>query len=177
MILYEYPFLQEADLSLIRKSLFNLEDSLKRYYHSNFGYPKYRSKYDKKSYTTSSVYRYHKEKNYCNIKLDLVNRAIKLPKLDKVKIRGYRNIFEIKGKIINATISKEKNNKYYVSVLYEISNPTNITAQSIVGIDLGIKKLITLSDNNTYENNKYIEKYEKRIKMLQRELTRKQKLL
>ena len=100
-----------------------------------------------------------------------------MPKLDKVKIRGYRNIFEIKGKIINATISKEKNNKYYVSVLYEISNPTNITAQSIVGIDLAIKKLITLSDNNTYENNKYIEKYEKRIKMLQRELTRKQKLL
>ena len=35
--------------------------------------------------------------------------------------------------------------------------------------------LLTLSDGKTYENNKYIEKYEKRIKRLQRELSRKVK--
>ena len=37
---YEFPFLREADSILIRKSLFNLEDSFKRYYNGNFGYPK-----------------------------------------------------------------------------------------------------------------------------------------
>ena len=82
---------------------------------------------------------------------------------------------KIKGKIINTTISREKNNKYYVSVVYEIPNIKNIIPSSIVGIDIGIKKLITLSDSNTYENNKYIEKYEKRIKRVQRELTKKKK--
>ena len=82
---------------------------------------------------------------------------------------------KIKGKIINTTISREKNNKYYVSVVYEIPNIKNIIPSSIVGIDIGIKKLITLSDSSTYENNKYIEKYEKRIKRVQRELTRKKK--
>ena len=51
----------------------------------------------------------------------------------------------------------------------------NLIPRSIIGIDLGIKKLLTLSDGITYDNNKYIEKYEKRIKRLQRELSRKVK--
>lgn len=119
---YEFPFLQEADSILIRKSLFNLEDSFKRYYNNDFGYPKYRSKYDKNSYATNAIYGSYKGHNYSNIKVDLENRLIKLPKLGKVKIRGYRSTKEIKGRIINATISREKNNKYYVSVVYEIPN-------------------------------------------------------
>ena len=172
---YEFPFLQEVDSILIRKSLFNLEDSFKRYYKSNFGYPKYRSKYDRNSYTTNAVYGSYKEHHYCNILVDLDNKLIKLPKLGKVKIRGYRTIKEIDGRIINATISRERNNKYYVSVVYEMPNIEKIIPRTIVGIDIGIKKLITLSDSSTYENNKYIEKYEKRIKRAQRELTRKKK--
>lgn len=46
---------------------------------------------------------------------------------------------------------------------------------SIVGIDIGVKKLLTLSDGNTYENNKYIEKHEKQIKRMQRKLSKKVK--
>ena len=48
-----------------------------------------------------------------------------------------------------------------------------VNPKNIVGIDLGIKKLLTLSDGITYDNNKYILKYEKRIKRKQRELARK----
>ena len=43
-----------------------------------------------------------------------------------------------------------------------------IKPSTIVGIDLGIKKLLTLSDGITYDNNKYIDKYEKRIKRKQK---------
>ena len=174
---YKYFFLQEIDSTIIRKTLFNLDDNLKKFNDNDFGYPKYKSKFDKHSYTTSAVYRNYKYKNYCNIELDLVNRKIKLPKLKWIDIRGYRNIKSINGKIVNATISREKNSKYYVSVLFsliDIKN-NNIIPKNIVGIDLGIKKLLTLSDGITYDNNKYIEKYEKRIKRLQRELSRKVK--
>jgi len=174
---YKYLFLQEIDSTIIRKTLFHLDDNLKKFYDNDFGYPKYKSKFDKHSYTTSAVYRNYKYKNYCNIELDLVNRKIKLPKLKWIDIRRYRNIKSINGKIVNATISREKNSKYYVSVLFsliDIKN-NNIIPKNIVGIDLGIKKLLTLSDGITYDNNKYIEKYEKRIKRLQRELSRKVK--
>ena len=50
-----------------------------------------------------------------------------------------------------------------------------INHRTIVGIDLGIKKLLTLSDGTVYDNNKYIDKYTKRIKRKQRELSRKEK--
>jgi len=41
-----------------------------------------------------------------------------LPKLKKIKIRGYRNLDKIDGRIINATIYKEAS-KYYVSICVE----------------------------------------------------------
>ena len=174
---YEYLFLQEVDSTIIRKTLFHLDDNMKKYYNNGFGYPKYKSRYDRYSYTTSAVYNSYKNKKYCNIELDLVNKKIKLPKFKWIDIRDYRNVKSIKGKIVNATISKEKNGKYYVSVVFEMIDikNNNFIPRNIVGIDLGIKKLLTLSDGITYDNNKYIEKYEKRIKRLQRELSRKVK--
>lgn len=172
---YEYPFLQEVDSAPIRKVLFQLEDNLKKYHNNNFGYPKYKSKYNKNSYITSAIYREYKEISSCNIEVNLKDKTIKLPKLNKVKIRGYRNLDKIKGRIINATISREATGKYYVSVMCEIPEPKKVIPNSIIGIDLGIKKLVTLSDSTTYDNNKYIEKYEKRIKRVQRELARKEK--
>ena len=174
---YEYPYLQEVDSIIIRKSIFSLDDNLKKYYNNGFGYPKFKSKYDKSSYTTSAIYGEYKNKTYCNIELNLSNRLIKLPKLKWVSIRGYRNIKEINGKIINATISREKNGKYYVSTLINIPNLNNekLMARNIVGIDIGIKKLLTLSDGTSFDNNKYLSTYEKRIKRLQRALSRKKK--
>ena len=171
---YEKPFLQEVDSIMLRKELFSLEDSIKRFYNNGFGYPKFKSKFDKNSYTTSAIYGKYKDKEYCNIELNLETKEIKLPKIKQVKIRGYRKLKSIEGKIISATISREPNGKYYVSVLYKQDNIKEfIIPNTIVGIDLGIKKLLTLSDGTVFENNKYIEKYEKRIKRCQKELARK----
>ena len=173
---YNAVFLQEIDSIVIRKSLFNLDDAYIRLFNKTGGYPKFKSKYNRNSYNTPAVYRNYKDKEYCNIELDLTNKQIKLPKLNWVKIRGYRNTNNINGKIKSATISREPNGKYYVSVLYEMYDKVpEITPRTIVGIDLGIKKLLTLSDGITYDNNKYIDKYEKRIKRKQKELARKEK--
>ena len=173
---YDAVFLQEIDSIVIRKSLFNLDNAYKKLFNKTGGYPKFKSKYNRNSYNTTAVYNNYKDKEYCNIELDLTNRQIKLPKLNWVKIRGYRNIDNINGKIKNATISREPNGKYYVSVLYEMYDKVpEINHRTIVGIDLGIKKLLILSDGTTYDNNKYIDKYAKRIKRKQRELARKEK--
>lgn len=172
---YEKPFLQEVDSMSIRKVIFHLDDNLKKTYNNGFGYPKFKTKFDKFSYTTSCIYNKYKYIEYANISLNLQERTIKLPKLHNVKIRGYRNLLNIPGKIINATISRERNGKYYVSVVMDLPSLEYVRPINIVGIDLGIKKLATLSDGVSYENNKYIEKYEKRIIKIQKELTRKKK--
>lgn len=173
---YNTPFLQEVDSIVLTKSIFNLDDDYKKLFNKTGGYPKHKSKYNRNSYNIPSTYKKYKDKEYCNIELDLTNRQIKLPKLKWVKIRGYRNTNNINGKIKNATISREPNGKYYVSILYEMYDKVLIIKpRTIVGIDLGIKKLLTLSDGTVYDNNKYIDKYTKRIKRKQRELSRKEK--
>ena len=173
---YETTFLQEIDSIVIRQSLFNLDNAYQKMFNKQGGYPKFKSKYEKNSYSTVAVYGKYKDKEYCNIELNLQTRQIKLPKLKWVDIRGYRNTDNINGKLKNATISKEQTGKYYVSILYEIPDiDIIIGSRTIVGIDIGIKKLLTLSDGTTIDNNKYIEKYQKRIKRKQRELSRKVK--
>lgn len=173
---YNTPFLQEVDSIVLTKSIFNLDDTCKKLFNKTGGYPKHKSKYNRNSYNIPSTYKKYKDKEYCNIELYLTNRQIKLPKLKWVKIRGYRNTNNINGKIKNATISREPNGKYYVSILYEMYDKVLIIKpRTIVGIDLGIKKLLTLSDGTVYDNNKYIDKYTKRIKRKQRELSRKEK--
>ena len=172
----QYEYLKEVDSCALRSSIFDLEDGFNNFFTKRSGYPRFKSKFNRQSYRTSCVRGTYKEKEYSNIEVDLLSRFIKLPKLGKIKIRGYRNRERIEGKILNATISRETTNKYYVSVvvvgdiLIEKAIPT-----SIVGIDLGIKDLVITSDGVKYSNDKILMKYEKRLKRLQRELSRREK--
>jgi putative transposase len=172
-----YPWLKEVDSCALRCSVFNLEDSYKNFFAKRSDYPVFKSKFNKQSYRTNLIKSEYKGKEYNNIELDLINKTIKLPKLGIIKIRGYRKTNKINGNIINATIEKDTTGKYYASVIYEIKEETNkeTKATSIVGIDLGIKDIVTLSDGRKYKNNKEIKKYEDKIKYKQQVLSRKEK--
>ena len=173
---YKATFLQEVDSIVVRQTLFSLDNAFQKMFKEHSGYPRYKNKHNKSSYNTCAIYRKYKDKEYCNIEIDLCKRMIKLPKLKWLKIRGYRNLKVIIGRIKRATIQRESNGKYYVSVLYEQDDiKYKVIPRNVVGIDLGIKKLLTLSDGTSYDNNKCLLKYEKRIKRKQRELSRKVK--
>ena len=169
-------YLKEVDSCALRCSIFDLEDGFNNFFAKRSGYPNFKSKFARQSYRTNCIRSTYKDKEYSNIEVDLLTRNIKLPKLGKVKIRGFRDKDRIEGKILNATISKDATNKYYVSVavvediLIEKVTPTNI-----VGIDLGIKDLVITSDGIKYGNEKILEKYEKRLQRLQRKLSRQVK--
>ncbi len=173
----EYPFLKEVDSCSLRCSLFDLDDAFKRYFHKQTNYPKFKGKYSsKRSYRTNYITNNYKEKRYENIRVDLKRKVIILPKLKEVKIRGYRNLETLPGRIINATISENSSGKYYASVLVEVNHIVpKIIPKTIVGIDLGIKDVVITSDGEKVKNEKIIEKYEKRIKRKQRELSRREK--
>ena len=173
----KYPFLKEVDSCCLRCSLFDLEDGFKRFIKHQNNYPKFKGKYSsKRSYRTNYITSTYKERKYENIKVDLKRKVITLPKLKEVKIRGYRNLESLPGRIINATISEYSSGKYYVSVLVEVNHiEPKIIPKRIVGIDLGIKDVVITSDGEKIKNEKIIEKYEKRIKRKQRELSRREK--
>ena len=175
-LVLDYPFLKEVDSMALRCSIFNLEDSYKNYFSKRSAYPSFKNKFSKQSYRTNCITSIYKNKKYSNIKIDIKEKMIKVPKLGLVKIRGYRNLNELTDRIINITIEKEKTNKYYVSVIIEKEEaPKKITPTSIVGIDLGIKDLVVTSDGEKYPNPKEINKREKRLKRMQRKLCRQVK--
>ena len=172
----EHEYLKEVDSCALRSSIFDLEDGYKNFFFKRSGYPRFKSKFASQSYRTSCIRSTYKGKEYSNIEIDLLTKYIKLPKLGKIKIRGYRNKDKIEGKIINATIIKETTDKYYVSVLVEEDLLVEkIIPTTIVGIDLGIKDLVVTSDGIKYGNEKILLKYEKRLKRLQRKLSRQAK--
>ena len=75
---YEAVFLQEIDSIVIRQSLFNLDNAYKKLFNKQGGYPKFKSKYNRNSYNTTAVYKSYKDKEYCNIELDLINKKNKI---------------------------------------------------------------------------------------------------
>ena len=170
----EYNWLKEVDSCSLRCAIFNLEDAYKNFFSKRSSYPKFKNKYSRQTYRTNCIRGKYRNSEYSNILLDLKNKKIKLPKLGLIDIRGYRNIKEIKGRIINATMIKETTGKYYVSVIIEENENEipKVKPTNIIGIDLGVKDLVVTSDGEKYDNPKVIKKYEKRIKRLQRKLSR-----
>ena len=172
----ENEFLKEVDSTILCSAVDDLCKAFNDYYAKRKGYPKFKNRFSKQSYRTSCIRSAYKEKEYSNIEVDLLTRNIKLPKLGKVKIRGFRKKDKIEGKILNATISRESTGKYYVSVIVvEDILIEKVTPTSIVGIDLGIKDLVVTSDGIKYSNLKVLMKYEKRLQRLQRKLSRQVK--
>ena len=172
----ENEFLKEVDSCALCYAIDDLMDAFNDYYAKRCGYPKLKNKFSKQSYRTRCIRCMYKGKKYNNIEVDLLTRNIKLPKLGRVKIRGYRKKDKIDGKILNATISRDATNKYYVSVVVvEDILMEKVTPTTIVGIDLGIKDLVVTSDGVKYVNEKVLMKYEKRLKRLQRKLSRQVK--
>lgn len=172
----EKEWLKEVDSCLLRCSIFNLEDAINNHNKGNAEYPKFKSKVrSRSSYRTNNITRVYKDKTYNSIEIDLKEKVIKLPKLKEVRIKGYRNLNTIEGRVINATIYKEAD-KYYVSVCaLEFKEIKEVPITRVIGIDVGVKELLTTSDGTIIKNMKFIEKYEKKIKGLNKWLSRCQK--
>ena len=165
----ENKWLKEVDSCALQKCVFNLDDAFKNFFRGN-GYPRFKAKGEHESYTTNNNLNEYKNVKYESIRIDFKNKVITLPRLKKVKFRGYRSNKVIIGKIKSATISKDAN-KYFVSILVEVPfikpiiNPT-----SVVGLDLGIKDFIVTSYGEKLKNE--VKVNEKRLKGLQKGLAR-----
>ena len=160
----KYPFLKEVDSLALANAQLNLEQAYKNFFRDKaVGFPKFKKKKNKQSYTTNNQ----------NGTIYIENGYIKLPKLKSmVKIKQHR---QFNGKIKSVTISKTPTNKYYASILVEEEITPLPKIDKKIGIDLGIKDFAVTSDGEIIENPKWLRRSEQRIKFLQRSLSRKQK--
>jgi len=95
------------------------------------------------------------------------------PKIGWISYIHHRH-FE--GKPKNVTI-KQDGKFWNCSVMCEIEildvKPVPLEQAKLVGIDMGIKTFATFSDGSVVENPKFLKKFEKRIKIEQKKLSRK----
>ena len=168
----EYPWLKDVDGCVIRTSLEDLDKAYLNFLKKQNGFPKYKKKSFHEKYRTVCIRGNYKETSYANIRVDLQRGVIKLPKIDEIKIRGYRTLKDFSYKIINATVEMVAS-RYYVSVCVEEENPNiRVIPRKIVAVDLGVKDLVITSDGIKYKAMEKMLTYEKKIKGLNRALSR-----
>jgi putative transposase len=100
--------------------------------------------------------------------------AIQLPRLGRLRVKEQGYLPTRGVKILSATISEQAGH-WYVSVQVVQEQTVPVTTGPVVGVDLGVKTLATLSDGTTIANPKPLTRRLKKIKRLHRAVTRKPK--
>lgn len=158
-------WLKEINAQSLQMALRQLDNAYTKFFKKQNKFPKFKSKKDKNSFSIPQ-----------GNSIDFKNVKAKFVKLGEIKIIIDRQFI---GRIIKATISKNKANQYFVSYIvdkkFEIVKPKKIKDKTTIGIDLGLKNFAVLSDGRTIENPKHLNKNEKRLAILQRRLSKKQK--
>ncbi len=94
-------------------------------------------------------------------------------------LNGYKFKFwlsrPIEGKIKTITIKRDNIGSFYICIALEQELQSNTASANIVGIDFGLKTFLTLSDATQIKAPRYYLAYLKRLKKLQRSLSKKQK--
>ena len=99
--------------------------------------------------------------------------TIQLPRLRRLRLKE-RDYLPTDAHILSATVSEQAGH-WYVSVLVEQEQAVAVNRGPVVGVDLGIKTLATLSDGTSEPNPRHLRSCLKTLKRLQRAVARKQK--
>ena len=163
----KYNWIKNADSQGLCNTYQDLNSAYNNFFSKRAKLPKFKKKKDKNSYRNGMMQK--------TIEKLIPNKNhIKIPKAGLVEFREDYN-FQNLGikKIYNITIEKSKTNKYYCSICVDVEQEEYKHTGEVIGIDLGIKDLVIDSNGNKYENPKYLNKIEKKIKHLNRLYSKK----
>ena len=154
-------WLKEVDKWSLQNSIKDLDSAYQKFFKGN-GFPKFKSKKrDKNSYRTNDY-----------LFLDKDAKMIKIPKVGWIKFRD-KSKFDGLTKINNITISKSSSGKYFANISADVNIAHFEKNNQNCGIDLGIKDFCILNDGTKFENPKFLVRNEKRLRLLQKSLSRK----
>lgn len=151
----------------LRKAYYNWFNSLS---HKN----KCKQKAPKLKDTKSKSGSYRNSMIKKNIDKLVQDDRIFLPCAKWTKFKGTIEKDKIK-KIYNITVKRTNTGKYFASLCCDVEIDEYEHTGEAIGLDLGIKDLIIDSNGTKYNNKKFLKEYERKIKHLQRELSRKKK--
>jgi putative transposase len=162
----EKTFLKETNSQSLQGMTKHVDAAFTRFFREKNGFPKFKSK-------KNPIQSFPVPQHYT---VDFENCTIKLPKIGNIETIFHR-IFE--GTLRTATVSRSCTGKYYISILVEDGNVLPVKQKhseaTTVGVDVGIKDFAVLSTGEKIENPKYLKDSLKRLKCLQKRVSRKQK--
>lgn len=157
----ELSWLNDVSCVPLQQSLRHQQSAFSNFFAGRAKYPKFKSKRQRQSAElTASAFKYRDGKLYI--------AKSKTP----LDVRWSRELPSTPSTI---TISKDASGRYFVSCLCEFEPVSLPITAKTVGIDVGLKDLFVTDTGFKAGNPRYTAKYAKRLAMLQRRLSKKQK--
>jgi len=161
-----FPWVREVSKWAPQKAIQDLGEAFKRFFQKKAKYPRFK----KKGKSKDSFY-------VGGDHIKLTGKYLKLPLLDK-PIKMSQSL-RFKGEVKSVVISRSAD-EWFASFSVKIPEETFVYAhacdsQDAVGVDLGIKTLAVCSNGTQFENPKPLKLAERKIRILNKSLSRKQK--
>ena len=169
-----FIWLREQNTKVLKQAVNDMLSAYKNFFERHTGYPKFKSKHDNKQSCRFEIGAISKRNDYTTYHLSLAN-------IRNVKFRCNKKTAEYlqkyKQNIKQATLSKLPCGEYYLSILVDgsLTHKGLRDTDKTVGIDLGIKDFVITSDGEVFENLHFKKSENNKIKILQRQLSRKEK--
>lgn len=163
-LVIEKPWLNEVSAATLQQKQRDFIEFSRQYFNKNrkekLGKPNCKNKHDNQSFRLPFP------------KFKITNNKIRIEKIGWVKIVIDRGVPD-NARFISCTVSKNRAGQYFVSVLVETGQCYKQKTSKTVGVDLGIKTLVTLSDGIAVENPHFLCENQAKLKRMQRHLSRK----
>lgn len=168
-----FIWLREQNTKVLKQAIMDMLTAYKNFFERHTGYPKKKSKKDSKQSCRFELHAISKRNDYTTYHLSLAN-------IRNVKFRCNEKYAQYLQKhhdnIRQATLTRLPCDEYYLSILVDGDLAHKVKeSNTAVGIDLGIKDFVITSDGEVFNNLHFKKSETKKIKRLQRQLSKKQK--
>lgn len=157
----QFPWMLEVTKCAPQMAIIQLGQAFQNFFAGRARYPQFRKKGAHDRFTLT------------NDQFSIDGSRIRIPNLGWVRMR---ESLRFAGKIMSATISRVAD-RWFVSITVDTDDPPKRPAenQGVVGVDLGVSALATLSTGETIPGPKPHKALLNRLRRLSRSLSRKQK--
>ena len=162
----EFVWLRDVDSTALRSANDNLATAFSNFFAKRAKFPTFHKKQINESYTSKRI------QGTNNIALG--SKYIKLPKLGYVKAKIHR-LPDPNWLIKSATISRDSDGKFYVSILFELDEPVNTyvaDTHNAIGLDYASDGLYVDNNGNIGTNHKFFRESQTKLAKAQRKLSR-----
>lgn len=168
-----FIWLREQNTKVLKQAVKDMLSAYKNFFEQHTGYPKFKSKHDNKQSCRFELGAISKRNDYTTYHLSLANiRNVRF----KCNEKYAKYLQKHHDSIRQATLTRIPCGEYYLSILVDgdLTHKVKET-RNAVGIDLGVKDFVITSDGDVFNNLHFKKSETKKIKRLQRQLSKKEK--